>query len=390
METTDITINDTVEGLESLESSQTVSNISDFLSFEELGMDMDKQLDHNIDLEEVEKPSPKKEETGDTLIPLEQLSGDDLGITLEEVEDQAGPAGVDYKSIVSELISTGVWDEIGSFETEDGEVSFEDMDIDKETFTALMKHNQDELKTKLTSNSVSTEGISEFTQKLISIEKHGGNVQQALNAFQTIKEPLNNLDVTDVRGQRAVCYLRLQQQGISGEEASDLIETYERKGVLEDKAVSFKDQLDTAFDEWMEKQEENAINEDRLYRETLKNYKSTLNDAFKTSKEFELSETHRKKLVDIATKEKEDGSFELDTLIDNHRKNPLDAAELVLFITDKDAYIQSKTKALLDEERKKTLKTINIIPKGKSSIDLKDRKDKNKDNDVLMSLDKLR
>ena len=116
-------------------------------------------------------------------------------------------------------------------------------------------------------------------------------------------------------------------------------------------------------------------------------FKSSLNEAFKSASEFNLSETHRKKLLDIATKEGEDGNFELDKLIDNHRRNPLDAADLILYLTDKETFINNKAKKLLDEERKKTLKTISIIPKGKSEINLTEKK---KGDDLLMSLDKLK
>ena len=340
-----------IEGLESLENSQSVSNIADFLSLEELGITESTKSPDGIDLPEVEKVEEKP--TEDLIVPLEGLEKSDLTIDLDEV-NEAPIEGVDYKSIVKDLIDSGTWEAIGAFETEDGEVAFEDMNIDKDTFVALMKHNQEELKNKLTSNTVSTDGISEFTQKLINIEKHGGNVQQALQAYQTVKQPLESIDINDVKGQRAVCYLRLQQQGITGEEAKDLIETYEIKGVLAEKATNFKDQLDAAFNEWMLKQEEIAIAEDEAYNETLKKYKSSLNEVLKNAKEFELSETHRRKLLEIATKEQEDGTFELDNLIDNHRRNPIDAAELLLFLTDKDGFIQKKSKALLDEERKKT------------------------------------
>ena len=374
-----------IEGLESLGNSQEVTNIADFLSLEELGITETQGSPDGIELGEVDRPEPKKEE-GDLLMPLAELGVDD-GIDLGESDLPDSSQGSNYKSIVKDLVDNGIWDPIGAFETENGEVSFEDMDIDKDTFVALMKHNQDELKTKLTTSTVSTEGISEFTQKLISIEKHGGNVQQALQAYQTVKQPLDNIDIADVRGQKAVCYLRLQQQGIAGEEAKDLIETYERKGVLEDKAVAFKEQLDTAFDQWMETQQNEAIEADRKYKDSLKTYKSSLNEAFKGAQQFNLSETHRRKLLDIATKEQEDGTFELDNLLDQRRANPLEAAELILFLTDKETYLANKTKEAMDLERKKTLKTINIIPRGKAGVNLGAQ---TKGDDMLMPLDKLK
>ena len=383
-----------LDGLENFGNSEVVSDISDFLSLEELGHNINEVSSDDINLTETEINSKKGDNNtpiSDDIIPLEKdtttTSTED--INLEEDENiQVTPNTLDYKSIVQELVDGGIWEPIGAFDTEEGEVPFEDMNIDKDTFVALMKHNQEELKEKLTSNSVSIDGVSEFTKKLISIEKHGGNVQKALQAYQTIKQPLESIDINDTKGQRAICYLRLQQNGITGEEANDLIDSYEIKGILEDKAIAFKSQLDEAFNNWVTQQEQAAIEEDRKYRESLKTYKASLNEVFKSSKEFNISETHRKKLLDIATKEREDGLFELDDLIDNHRRNPVDAAELLLFITDKEAFIKAKAQKLLDEQNKKVFKTINIIPKSKTGVDLSGKS--KKIDDVIIPLDNLK
>ena len=383
-----------LDGLENFGNSEVVSDISDFLSLEELGHNVNEVSSDDINLTETEINSKKGDNNtpiSDDIIPLEKdtttTSTED--INLEEDENiQVTPNTLDYKSIVQELVDGGIWEPIGAFDTEEGEVPFEDMNIDKDTFVALMKHNQEELKEKLTSNSVSIDGVSEFTKKLISIEKHGGNVQKALQAYQTIKQPLESIDINDTKGQRAICYLRLQQNGITGEEANDLIDSYEIKGILEDKAIAFKSQLDEAFNNWVTQQEQAAIDEDRKYRESLKTYKASLNEVFKSSKEFNISETHRKKLLDIATKEREDGLFELDDLIDNHRRNPVDAAELLLFVTDKEAFIKAKAQKLLDEQNKKVFKTINIIPKSKTGVDLSGKS--KKIDDVIIPLDNLK
>ena len=388
-----------LEGLENFGNSEIVSDISDFLSLEELGHNIDEVSTDDINLTEVELNSKKLDKDKDVSNPIIPLEGEGEGedsivistedIDLEEDKNvKVAPTTLDYKSIVQELVEGGIWEPIGAFDTEDGEIAFEDMNIDKDTFVALMKHNQEELKEKLTSNSVSIEGVSDFTKKLISIEKHGGNVQKALQAYQTIKEPLETIDINDTKGQRAICYLRLQQNGITGEEATDLIDSYEIKGILEDKAIAFKSQLDEAFNNWVSQQEQAAIDEDRKYKESLKTYKASLNEVFKSSQEFKISETHRKKLLDIATKEREDGLFELDDLIDNHRRNPVDAAELLLFITDKESFIKAKAQKLLDEQNKKVFKTINIIPKSKTGVDLSNKSKKL--DDVIIPLDNLK
>lgn len=372
-------------GLESLGNSQSVTSISDFLSLEDLGL-IPGQEEEYIPLNDVNKttssntppatpaaepakgaeptvelPIIPKEEDGDLgLGSLEEL---DKGI--EDIEEPIVPAGdTNYKSILSELIAEGILPGIEAFETEEGEVPFEEMDIDKETLLALIKQNQEDLKEELKSTSVDVNGISDFTKKLINIEKHGGNVQQALTTYQQVKHPIETLDLNDVAGQKAMCYLRFQAQGIEDSIAKDLINAYEMKGVLEDKALESKEQLDNAFIQSIAQQEELAIEQEKQYKAALKTYRATLDNVFKDQ---DISDTHRKKLLDVATKQTEEGDFELDILIDNFRKNPIDAADLIMFVTNKDEFIKKKSEAMVKEERIKTMKKISVITKGKSS-----------------------
>ena len=284
-------------------------------------------------------------------------------------------------------MDSGVWESADTFETPDGEVSFEDLNIDRDTFLQLLKYNQNKAVSDVANNSVSVEGMSEFTKSLINIEKNGGNVAQALQAYQSIKEPLNSIDIESQQGQIDVVMLRLQQNGIVGEDAKDLIESYINKGVLESKAYEFKKQLDDAFDNYIKQQEQKAIDEEKAYRESLKNYKINLKSSLKTFKEFNLSDSYIKKLVDVATTELADGKFEFDTMLDVMRSNPEDAAELLLFVSDKEAYLQAKTKELLNKQNIDTLKKISLIPKGNSNIKIDGR---SKGRDAIISFDKLK
>lgn len=386
------------DGLELFGNSEVVTDIADFLSLDDLGIGKEEPVIdlEPVDLPKAEKKEKEKEEDKEDVgkeNPSKEEEAVDLNITedIDLTPDENTPQGgvSDYKSLVKELMDSGVLDEIGAFETEDGEVSFDDMNIDKETFIALIKGHQEEVKNSMSQGVVSTEGLSDFTQKLIDIEKKGGDVQKALEAYQTIKEPLNAIDITEPRGQKAICYLRLQQSGITGEEAKDLIDSYEIKGVLEDKAYAFKDQLDQAFNSWMEEERERAIAEEKQNVEALKAYRSALNEALKNTSEFHLTETHRRKLLDIATKDNGSGELEIDSLLDNYRTNPNDTAELLLFLTDREGYIAKKTESMLKEERKKTLKTISVIPKSKSNLELETSKRK-EDRGRFIPLEKLK
>lgn len=404
-----------ISGLESLGNSQVITNIGQFLSLEELGLPKASTENNDIPLDDVndvgEPATPTKpvttgipgldllpnEETGNNAEPaanptvkvteteLDNLEGLNDGIDLEEEEIPVIGA-TDYKSMLTDLIEQGIIPGIEAFETEEGEVPFDDMVIDKDTFLSIIKNNQDELKESIKATSIDVDGISEFTKKLISIEKHGGNVQQALETYQQVKHPIETIDLTDVRGQKAMCYLRLQAQGIDDKMAKDLILSFEAQGTLEERAYESKEQLDTAFAESIAKQEELAIEEEKNFKAALKTYRTTLDSVFK---EQQISDAHRKKLLDVATKQNDRGEFELDTLIENFRKNPVDAADLILFITNKEDYIKSKSEALLKQERINTLKKVNVIPKGRTNtLTVPEGTSPNKDP-YLLDLSKL-
>jgi hypothetical protein len=374
---------DDFSGLESLSNSQVVTNIGEFLSLDALGVVQDAN-DGFIALDSINKVREDETPVGvDPLVPgtppvtpqtielptlkikdegLDNL--DDLNKGVEDLENII-PESTNYKTMLSDLIDQGILPAIDAFETEQGDVPFDEMDIDKETFLALIKQNQQDIKDSFKETSIDVNGISEFTKKLINIEKHGGDVQQALETYQQVKYPMDSIDLNDVRGQKAMCYLRLQAQGIDEKMAKDLIQSFELQGVLEERALESKEQLDHAFTESIARQEELAIKEEQEYKAALKTYRATLDNVFKDQN---LPDTHRRKLLDIATKQNERGDFELDTLIENFRKNPIDAADLIMFVTNKDEFIKNKSQSLVKQEHMNTLKKVSIIRKGSNTL----------------------
>lgn len=399
-------------GLESLGNSQVVNNIGDFLSLEDLGLKPDPSNEFiNLDRVEEEKtpttpvddltsiqepttvevvegavelPVIKKDENED----LDSLHGLEEGETEIETNVQVTSTNSEYKTFLKDLISEGLLDDIEAFETEEGQVSFEDMDIDRETLLSIIKNSQDEKLKTVKETSIDVNGVSEFTKKLIEIEKHGGNVQQALDTYESIKRPIDTIDMETPLGQKAMCYLRLQAQGIDETTAKDLIKSYEYAGTLEEKALAAKEQLNSAFEQSIEQQKQIAIDEELAFKQSLKTYRVSLDNVLKDQN---LSDTHRRKMLDIATKLDDSGEVELDRLLDDFRKNPVNAVDLLLFITDKEGFIKKKAEVALKEERKSTLRTVNIIPKGRTgSLKLDEQESKIKGDDYLFDLSKIK
>lgn len=288
--------------------------------------------------------------------------------------------GIDYKRVIQRLIDEKVWDGIDAFETEEGEVSFEDMEIDEETFFAIYSQKNKETQEKLLEDKVSISKTSEFTKKLIEIEANGGDVQQALQSYNQYKSPLEGLDLTKESDQQAALYLKYQAKGLEDGDILQLISTYKSNGDLETKANEAKVDLETAFNRQMEALNEEAIVKKQRRKEELKNYRNALGDNLKT---FELSDSYRKKLLEIASKEDDKGQFQLDTLYYNLRQDPKKAAELVLFLSNKEEYIKQVTSAQVRENKLDTMRRIKLVPKGKSSLKIKENSRKTSNKNLI-------
>src|SRR5690606_22885518 len=92
-------------------------------------------------------------------------------------EPKSKPSGdMDYKGVIQSLIENKIFEGFDTIETEDGEVSFEDFDVDAETFVDIVKSKIEEVREQ--ANVSSTKGLSDFTKHLLDIEKNGGNVSQ--------------------------------------------------------------------------------------------------------------------------------------------------------------------------------------------------------------------
>lgn len=310
------------------------------------------------------------------VIQAEPSALDDITIT-----DDTPKTGLDYKKITTQLMERGILDKIGGFETDEGEVAFEDMDIDEETFVQLIANKQAEDKEKVLEGKVSVDGTSEFTQKLIEIEKNGGDVQQALTSYQNYKNPLTQLDLSIVEDQHKAVVLKLKAQNLEDDNISRILQSYISDGSLEVEATKAKEQLDGAFNAQLEQINQNALAEKEDRTQRLKEYRTGLKE---TLGKFDINDSLKRKLLDSATKEGQEG-FELDTLYSEARKDPSTAADLVLFLTNKEEFVKQVTSDAVRGTKLNTMKTVKIIKRrgSEDTIALGDSKSKKKDDDFI-------
>lgn len=290
---------------------------------------------------------------------------DDIKLGLDDLNDDSN-INVDYKTTLQYLIDNKIIDDIDGLEDEEGNIiPLADMDVDAEVFAEIIRQKQEQLKEDLLKDKISTSGVSDFTRSLIEIEKNGGNVSQAIESYEKYKNPLESLDLSVEADQQAAIYLKLKASNIPDTDIVDLIKSYKANGELEDKAVKAKEDLELAFSKQLEDLNTQALERKSAQKEMLKQYRTSLDENLKP---FQLTDTYKKKMLDIATKEDDKGKFELDRIYAETRQNPKEAAELVLFLTNKAEYIKQITENVKRENTLSNFKTIKIVPKGKSNL----------------------
>jgi hypothetical protein len=325
----------------------------------------------------------EEEDTGDILevsTEKEEKEEKEEVVTEEDTPLESEPqSSLSYKDFISKMVSLGKWESFDTIETEEGEVSIDEVEMTEELFQSIVEEQERIRDEKISSKSV--DGVSDFTKKLIEIEKKGGSVRDAIKAFETVGEPLSKIDTSTVEGKKAVIYMQLKAQGQQDEsDIKRLINSYERDGVLEDKAEKAEVMLENAYNDYLQSIEDRA-EQDRIAREeSLKNYRKDFSENF--SKTFEVTPTLKSKIVDIASKADKDGMYEMDRLYNEYRRSPEKAAELALFLYNKEEYIKQVTNKEKIDSNIKTFKKLSLTKKGgDSSLNLGGTKAK-KDGDV--------
>ena len=182
------------------------------------------------------------------------------------------------------------------------------------------------------------------------------------------QDPLDNLDLSIELDQQKAVFMKYHQlKGMDKETTMDLIESFMNKGKLEEEALKADAEIRGAIDKQMEALNNQAVAQKEEKKKQLKLYRDSLSENLN---KFDLNSNVKKKIVDYATKENENGSFELDTLYYNLRNNPETASELALFLIDKDTYKKQVAKEEVRDTQIKTMKSLKVVKRGSDSINI--------------------
>lgn len=296
--------------------------------------------------------------------------------TTDEDQDKESEASKLYKKALKETWGA---DEIATIvqviDGEEVEVSIDDINLDEETFKLITQAKIDELKEEAVKGKISSEGVSDFTKKLIEIDKNGGDVKELLQIRSSFLDPLDGLDISNVEDQREVVYLRNMAAGLDEDSTIRLINSYEQEGTLANVAEDSFNKLRDAIDKKLE--DELRISQDNK-KKAEDNFKKYASDLKEELKKFELKDTAKKKIVDFATTIKENGKLAIDEVYNEWRMNPEKASMLALFMLDEEEFISQLTKTAVRETQMNTARKLKIIPKSNSSFEISKTPSSNK------------
>lgn len=238
------------------------------------------------------------------------------------------------------------------------EVSLEDAVIDEAYFNQLVKAKQEDIERQASEGKISTKGMSQFALDLVDIDRNGGDISELIQSKEAYTDPLDNLDLDNEADQEKAVYLRMMAGGQSHDTTMRLIASYKQEGILEDMARTADQELRGAVAAQVEQAKELAKQEAEKRKSLFKEYKKEIRTNLES---YQLKDTIKNKIVKLATDQDDSGRFEMDKLYRQHRENPKDAADLALFLLDKEEFIKQVTNTATENTKLSTAHKLKIV-----------------------------
>ena len=379
--------------------NQTTNTNMDFSSASAIIGGLDSFLEEGVSFNTNEETKPEEENVLDIDLNVEEENEateekTDVEETKKEPEKKEEETKkeenktsdiFDFKQVINSLVENKIFEGFDTIETEEGEISFDDFEVDENTFVDIIKSKLDEIKETAASNT--TKGLSDFTKHLLEIEKNGGNVSQALETYQNFQNPLESFDLSDEIDQQKVIFMKYHQvMGMEKDVVMDLIEGFVNKGKLEDEAIKADTEIRNAVSKQLEAINEQAKKDKDKKKENLKIYRDKLRENLNS---FDINDNYKRKILDLATKEDDNGNFQLDSVYYEIRNNPEKAASLILFLTDPEEYNKQITNKEVRNTQLDTFKKLKLVKRGSDNIKIQSKDKKPVNNKDLIDIEEI-
>jgi hypothetical protein len=327
------------------------------------GPTMEDTTIHQLTDEDLEEKDPEAEvddEKAKAEKAKAKLKADGDTIKDEKKEEDAAEGADDVKSVlkstVDYLVEQGIWQD---FEGR------QEMDFDNDTYAKLVAE-QDKLRVESMFGEL-VDSTGPFGKAIIEYVKNGGNPDEIIDLFKEQKS-VESIKIDSPEGQKElVKHYYTEVMGWKPEKADKYISNLVLANELEPEAGEVKELFTNYY-----KKEAERLNKDR---EDFQNQQKQAEEAFTSNIRGAIKE--RKDLQPNEKKMVEDYLLNYDQKLPNGnlvnkfyvnfakmQANPQDYIDLVMFVMDKQKFMQKVSK---QEESKATAKAFSFI-KGNSAV----------------------
>jgi hypothetical protein len=263
------------------------------------------------------------------------------------------------KSTVDYLVQTGVW---ADFEGR------EDMEIDEETYAKLVVE-QDKARLESAFGEL-VDSTGPYGKAIIEFAKSGGNPDEIIDLFKEQKS-IDSINIDDVDGQREIIkHYYTEVMGWKPEKAEKYIANLAISGELEPEAQEVKEM----FTNYYKKEAQRLTEEQQEFRkqqiEAEKAFESNIRNTVKSRKDLSVAE--RKMVEDylLSYDQRLPNGQMVNKFYVNFAKmqaNPEDYIDLVMFVMDKQKFVQ---KVAVKEKTDAAVNAFKFI-KGNGAVSTK-------------------
>lgn len=269
-----------------------------------------------------------------------------------------------YTNLVKKYIESGDWDDAVIKDGEE-EVKISEMEnISEEDFYKLLEDQKALKQEDIRDKYISVEGKTEEQKLIIEIVSNGGDLKEIFKTPEAMVKPFDEAlgwDVENERHQETIAEQHYISLGNTPARAKILVEQDKKELVLDSVAKQVVEHHQKAYAENLKKINDDLVESKKAEQERVKAFRSELSKKYK---ETQVPDTLAKKLLDLATRETEEG-FAIDAIYEQKMQDPAEAQEIVFFLADKEKYLQQKMLETKVNTQTSNMRVINRIPKDR-------------------------
>lgn len=264
----------------------------------------------------------------------------------------------DFSNIAKKLLDSGDWKD-AIVEKDGEEVKLSEMEnLDPDTFLSIWEEQKKANKEEVEKNNIEISNLDENKVKIINIIKNGGDLKEIFKDESQLVRPFENSDLEDLQTQQNIVYQQFLRQGISREDATDLVVKATKDLSVGKKSEDIVKFYQKSFDDNLVEIEKQTAAERVKELEEIKEYKKTLTSLYK---EDGTEDSVAKPLIEAATRVDKSGNLHVDTVYEKLMKDPKQAKDLIFFMLEKDKFLTAKGATIRRDTNLDTMRRIKLV-----------------------------